>query len=184
MIEILPLSQLTLEDTRRICTPYEVNEVYRVQYADDPERSAFSLALAPLEKPHTHHYDHFDAETLERYHALLPQGFSFGAYEDGEMVGFLVAEKYDWNNSLWVNEFHVARAYQGQGIGRQLMNAAVEQAKAAGLRTVVCETQNQNVPAVRAYRALGFRLEGVDISYYTNADYDRQAVAIFMKRRI
>jgi ribosomal protein S18 acetylase RimI-like enzyme len=35
-----------------------------------------------------------------------------------------------------------------------------------------------------AYRRLGFKVEGIDISYYSNHDYPQGEVAIFMKRRV
>ncbi len=78
----------------------------------------------------------------------------------------------------------MAEGFRGQGIGKNLMEQAVSLARSAGLRIVVCETQNTNVPAILAYRALGFRVEGVDISYYTNQDYPDGEVALFMKRRL
>jgi ribosomal protein S18 acetylase RimI-like enzyme len=54
-----------------------------------------------------------------------------------------------------------------------------------GLRAIICETQNTNVPAIRFYRAVGFGVEGVDISYYTNEDMlPGHTVAVFMKRRL
>jgi ribosomal protein S18 acetylase RimI-like enzyme len=96
----------------------------------------------------------------------------------------LISEVQDWNSSLWVCEFHVAAPYRGQGIGRQMMEWAAQMAQDAGLRTIVCETQNRNANAIQAYRKLGFQLEGIDISYYTNEDYPDQGIAVFMKRRL
>jgi ribosomal protein S18 acetylase RimI-like enzyme len=81
-------------------------------------------------------------------------------------------------------EFHVVAAYQGQGVGRGLMGALAEQARAAGLRVIVCETQTANVPAIGFYRRMGFEMEGLDLSYYTNADVERGEVAVFMKLKL
>jgi streptothricin acetyltransferase len=53
-----------------------------------------------------------------------------------------------------------------------------------GLRAIVCETQNTNVPAIDFYRHIGFTLEGIDLSFYTNDDYLNGEVAIFMKKLI
>jgi ribosomal protein S18 acetylase RimI-like enzyme len=46
------------------------------------------------------------------------------------------------------------------------------------------ETQNTNLPAIRFYRAVGFEIEAVDLSYYTNHDTLDGEVAIFMKRKV
>jgi ribosomal protein S18 acetylase RimI-like enzyme len=55
---------------------------------------------------------------------------------------------------------------------------------AAGLRAVVCETQTTNVPAIAFYRQLGFEIDGVDLSYYSNDDASGGEVAIFMKLKL
>lgn len=183
-IQILPLENLDDAAVAAVTDPFTCTDTYQVIYSDAPGAASFELRLVPLAEPHVHHYNHFDAETIERYRSILPEGFSFGAYDGEQLVGMVIAEKRDWNNSLWVNEFHVAEAYRGQGIGRQLMEAAAEKAKAAHLRTIVCETQNQNTLAIAAYRKLGFKMEGVDISYYTNEDYPDRGIAVFMKRRL
>ena len=184
MIEIRPLVRLDVQDIERVTGAYTCYHTYRVSYADSEEGTRFSLELVPLAEPYTGRYDHFDAETIERYNQALAEGYSFGAYEDGELAGILVASVQAWNSSLWVWEFHVAAERRRKGIGRLLMERAAEKARAAGLRTIVCETQNRNASAILAYRKLGFSLEGIDISYYTNEDYPGRDVAVFMKRRL
>ena len=66
-----------------------------------------------------------------------------------------------------------------------MMSLLAESARAAGLRAIVCEAQNTNVPAIRFYRRLGFRLEGVDVSLYSNEDLQPGgSVAVIMKLRV
>jgi ribosomal protein S18 acetylase RimI-like enzyme len=100
------------------------------------------------------------------------------------MVGIAIAEKVDWNRSLWVWEFGVAETHRRRGIGRRLMEALADEAKEAGLRIMVCETQNTNVPAIAFYRKVGFEIEGIDLSYYSNSDMTEGEVAIFVKRKL
>jgi ribosomal protein S18 acetylase RimI-like enzyme len=52
------------------------------------------------------------------------------------------------------------------------------------LRCLVCETQTTNVPSIQFYRSMGFHLEGLDLSYYTNEDQERGEMAVFMKKRL
>jgi hypothetical protein len=40
------------------------------------------------------------------------------------------------------------------------------------------------VPAIRFYHALGFTLDGVDISFYSNDDLARGEIAVFMKKGV
>ena len=109
---------------------------------------------------------------------------SFGAYDDNLLVGLAIAEGHRWNRSLSVHEFHVAETHRNQGIGKQLMECVVEKASREGFRIIVCETQNTNPIAIKVYRKLGFRVEGIDISFYSNDDYPEGEIAVFMKRRL
>jgi ribosomal protein S18 acetylase RimI-like enzyme len=99
-------------------------------------------------------------------------------------VGIALAEPRHWNKSLWVWELHVVESHRRRGVGRQLVDALANKAREAGLRTLVCETQNTNVPAMRFYHSVGFRIEGIDISYYTNEDFPDGEIAVFMKKRL
>jgi ribosomal protein S18 acetylase RimI-like enzyme len=184
MVEILPLTGLDSADVDRVIGEYISDACYRVRYADSEAGTTIQLELAPLIEPYVGKYAHFDEETLRQYNRACAQGYSFGAFQEGVLVGFLIAEAQQWNASLWVWEFHVAGGQRRQGIGRRLMERAAEKAVAAGLRIITCETQNRNAVAIAAYRRLGFRVEGIDISLYSNEDYPDRDVAVFMKRRL
>jgi ribosomal protein S18 acetylase RimI-like enzyme len=182
MIEIRRLEKFDADELNRVTGPYTCSETYRVRWEDSEGGTVFSLERVPLETPFVGRYEHIDAAWIEAY--LRPSDFAFGAYAGSQLVGMLIAESRAWNSSLWVHEFHVMAERRGQGIGRQLMEHAAVEARKAGLRVIVCETQNQNASAIQAYRRLGFRPEGIDISYYTNQDYPGRGIAVFMKRRI
>ena len=64
------------------------------------------------------------------------------------------------------------------------MQTLADLARQQGLRVMVCETQSTNVPAIDFYRAVGFEVGGLDLSYYTNDDLPDGEVAIFMKRKL
>ncbi len=184
MIGIQPLTTLTAADLARLITGYTSDAYYAVSKCETPAAAGFQLQLTPRQPVYRKHFD-VDLETLERYRALAGAGYSFGAYADDELVGLALAEPHRWNGSLWIWELHVLAGYQRQGVGRRLIEAAAERGRAAGLRIVVCETQNTNVPAINFYRAAGFALEGLDLSLYTNADHEPGGeVALFMKRRL
>ena len=183
MFAIRPLQQLNLVDFQRIASGYVSNFKYEVTWKDIEDHVSFDLKLTRLDKPYYKIWEH-DEEDLQRYTQLLNENYSFGAYEDDVLVGLILAESHRWNDSVWVWEFHVEETYRGLGIGKQLMICVVEKAKADGFRTIVCETQNTNVPAIQIYRNLGFCVEGIDISYYSNEDYPYGEIAIFMKRSL
>lgn len=184
MIEIHPPARFDAARFRQIASGYITNEIYHVEYREREAEAVFSLTLEPLSEPRIFQFP-YDEEELESYEALIPSPFCLGAYDNGLLVGVALAESRAWNNTLWVWEFHVAEAYRGKGIGRRLMEQLAASAREAGLRSLICETQNTNVPAIRFYRAVGYRVEGIDISYYTNEDMlPGRTVAVFMKRRL
>lgn len=182
---IRPLTAFTLGDLHRLIVGYWTNARYVVTKFESAETITIQLQLVTLDSPRRKQYDPIDDETLQRYTQVAQAGFSFGAYDEEQLIGLALAEPHEWNKSLWVWEFHVAETHQRRGLGRRLMEALADKATAAGLRIIVCETQNTNMPAINFYWAVGFAIEGVDVSYYTNDDLlpDRE-VAVFMKRRL
>jgi GNAT superfamily N-acetyltransferase len=142
MIEIRLLAELNPDDLRRLATGYTSPAKYRVSKTESDQQVTFTLELVPLQQPYIKHYDHLDSETLERYRQVPQFGFSLGAYDQGPCVGIVLAEPHHWNKSLWVREIHVAETHRRRGVGRQLMEELAQRSHAAGLRTLVCETQN------------------------------------------
>ncbi len=184
MIEVRALTRLELTDLKRVASGYSSDGKYVVVQTDSENRVLFDLKLIILEQPYIRKYDNFDAETTGRYNEVIETGYSFGAYDGDLLIGILIAEARFWNNSLWVYEFHTAETHRSMGIGKQLMESAAEKAKDAGLRIIVCETQNTNATGIKIYRRLGFKMEGIDISTYSNTDYPDSEIAVFMKRRL
>jgi len=85
---------------------------------------------------------------------------------DGRVCGF-VATCFDaWNRRLTIWHFYVDSPYRRCGIGRRLMNCALEDGWAQGARTAWVETSSRNHPAVLAYKRLGFKLCGFDTTLY------------------
>lgn len=162
---------------------YESREKYQVSKTETADRTSFNLVLTTLESPYIKRWEVND-EDRKYYTRVIEEGHSFSALDGSEMVAVALAETRRWNGTLWIWEFHVTPSHQRRGIGRQMMDILAEKANAAGLRTMLVETQSTNMPAIRFYRAAGFFIEGIDLSYYSNHDIPDGEVAIFMKRKI
>jgi ribosomal protein S18 acetylase RimI-like enzyme len=186
MLEIKTLTTLSEAQYVRLVADsgYTSTEKYAVSKQESAERTLITLELVVLDKPYVKRWGRDDELEDEVYPKALSQGLSLGVYLDGELVALAITEKREWNETLWLWEFHVDAARHGQGIGRRLMQALERRAQAAGLRMIALETQNTNVPAIRFYRALGFEIEGVDLSLYSNEDVEDGEVALFMKKKI
>lgn len=183
-VEIRPFRPAYLAQLPSVVTGYTTTEKYVVAKEESESETAVTLKLVPLPSPKTILYDHLDETELARLDAIVAAGLSFGALAGDQLVGVALASAEVWNRSLRVWEFHVAESWRSQGIGRQLMEAVAVMAVAQNLRVIVCETQSSNVPAIRAYRRLGFELDAIDLSFYSNEDLQKESVALFMKRKL
>lgn len=183
MYDIRALHEITFEDLQRMVVGYTSPGRYKVDKVETAEHTRISLQRQPLDAPYEKAFD-LDDEMCAIYRRAAASGFSFAAFDVERMIGLALAEAQEWNRSLWVWEFHVAVDCRRRGVGRRLMARLVEQAEQAGLRVLVCETQNTNLPAIDFYRAVGFEMEGIDLSYYTNRDATDGEVAVFMKLKL
>lgn len=170
-------------DLKRMATGYVSDAVYRATKSETPNGLTISLQLEPLTAPYVKHMDATE-DLHESYARWVSRGCSMGAYVGGRLVGIALADRQVWNGVLWIWEFHVDPAYRRQGVGRGLMAAMVNLARQKAVRCITLEVQNTNVPAIRFYRSVGFEMDAVDLSYYTNTDATDGEVAIFMKHKL
>lgn len=182
VIKLGALTAFSDEQFRRLLGGYTSAFEYQAAKNETPAGVTISLELHPLQQPYVKTWETTPAE-LRRYRTYLEQGFSLGAFEGDRLIGLAIAEPQRWNNTLWVWEFGIDPDYRRQGVGQRLMQALAEKAQSAEMRAVVCETQSTNAPAIHFYRAMGFEVEGIDLSYYTNEDIHGE-VAIFMKLKL
>ena len=87
----------------------------------------------------------------------------FVALIEGEVVGWIdISPKYfegfKHSGELGMG---VYAAHRGQGIGTQLMEAALGAAKEKGLERVELEVYQSNAPAIKMYEKFGFETEGL-----------------------
>lgn len=85
---------------------------------------------------------------------------------DGQPVAVATTFLQAWNRRMVLWGLYVDKSHRGHGIGRALVDVALEHARAQGARQLWLETQNTNMPAVRAYRRLGFSMVGLDQTLY------------------
>jgi ribosomal protein S18 acetylase RimI-like enzyme len=183
MIDIRPLEQFDAGRFHELGGGYTSPSRYVVSKVETPERTVISMDLTPFAEPYVKVWDQ-DEEMEQQYAEFARQGFSLGAYDGSVLVGLALTELRKWNGTLWIWEFHVDTSCRRQGIGRQLMDRLADNTRRSGLRVLALETQNTNVPAITFYRRVGFEIDAVDLSYYTNQDIPDGEVAIFMKRRL
>jgi GNAT superfamily N-acetyltransferase len=83
-------------------------------------------------------------------------------------------------------EFEVAKmavepSYQGAGIGRKLLHAAIEEGRDAGAQRLYLETNHVLTPAIRLYESMGFKHLDADRivpSAYARADVYMELILV------
>jgi ribosomal protein S18 acetylase RimI-like enzyme len=100
-----------------------------------------------------------------------------------QAVGVVATQREQWNRRVIIRHFYVDRGLRRQGIGRRLLDTALDAAREAGSRTAWLETSNLNVPGIRAYERLGFELCGLDLSLYDGTAAEGE-VALFLRRSL
>ena len=75
------------------------------------------------------------------------------------------------------------RPARGLGVGRRLLETVAAHGGTLGARHLWLETSSLNVPGAAAYRALGFRLVGADLTLYDGTEAEGE-VALFFARPV
>jgi GNAT superfamily N-acetyltransferase len=96
--------------------------------------------------------------------AIGPDHILLVAESDGGCVGFLTVERQQhWADitQAYVGELVVAEPVEGSGVGRALLTAAEDWARAHGCATVALDTGAANLRARGFYQRLGYVEESV-----------------------
>ena len=182
MVEIKKIRTLRHEDLY-FADGYVSTAKYQVLKVETADKKSFTLKRQVLKEPYEKHWLASE-DDFRSYSEDVNQGLSFASYDGGRVVGMVIAERIDWNKSMWIREFRVAESHRRKGVGRQMMENVAANTKKEGLRILVCETQSTNVPTIDFYRRVGFEVDGIDLSYYTDSDVEAGEVAILMKRKL
>lgn len=88
-----------------------------------------------------------------------PNHFLAVALDAGVVVGFASGVRY-WHPDkarpeFWVNEVGVGPDHRARGLGKALMTALLDAARAAGCAEAWVLTERDNAPALRLYASLG-----------------------------
>ncbi|KPE53171.1 GNAT family N-acetyltransferase [Chryseobacterium indologenes] len=116
------------------------------------------------------------SDDIEDLNEIIKKGYSFGAYIDGKLIGWIIGEHRTWNNSFYIENILISENYRRSGAGALLIKNIVKEARNLNCRVIELETQNTNYAAIQFYRRLGFSITGLNTRLYENTD----ETAIFM----
>ncbi|HMS34751.1 MAG TPA: GNAT family N-acetyltransferase [Ignavibacteria bacterium] len=183
MAEIKKLTKLTFEQLRKLGEQsYSSEFKYNISREYNGDEISFRFKQVKLENPFEKKWIVTDS-IYEDYLHIVHQGNSFGAYEKDDLVGFIISDKRDWNNSLWIEMIQVADEFRNKGTGSKLLAVSEEHAKENKFRMIELETQNTNIPAINFYRKNSYELSGLNLNLY-DPEKVKNEIAIFMSKII
>ncbi len=107
-------------------------------------------------------------------HVITPGGAIFFALRNAEAVGTVALIPHG-EDCFELAKMAVTETAQGLGIGRLLMNACLEHARAADVGRVFLITNSILTPAVSLYESVGFRrLEGLSDGRFERGDLEME----------
>ena len=171
------ISKLTKEDYqgKKFIARYMTKGYYDIQRS----ATGFEVIYANFdEEKEVSFEDSFFNEWLE-------SPVAYGAFEDGELVGFVEGSIEEWNNRYRISNICIFDGKKRHsGIGAKLMDVILSEAKESGARMVVLETQTCNENAIAFYKKNGFEIIGFDLYSYSNDDPEKHEIRIEMGRKL
>jgi ribosomal protein S18 acetylase RimI-like enzyme len=170
-IIIREIDQYNIEDFGRCDSSFAVNSKLIL----NAENGTISYTIVEV-PAYTKQYE---AEEFDsKFYMDHPDRAIFFAYLDEDLAGE-IRLRTNWNGYSYIDSIVVDSKYRNQGIGRALIEQAIEWAKTKGFPGVMLETQDNNVPACHFYEHCGFELRGFDTHLYKASDPSSDEVALY-----
>lgn len=115
--------------------------------------------------------------TEETFKACFEAGYTGWVIErDEQVIGFVMV-------SVRLGECHILnlcvdRTYQRQGMGRQLLRQALDNARQQGCAVAYLEVRRSNTRAIALYQKERFRLIGMRKEYYVTVNGKEDALVL------
>ena len=126
--------------------------------------------------PYTKKY--WDEEFDSNSYINNPDKIAFFAYLEDKPVGQIRVQKY-WNGYAYIEDIAVDIQYRRRGVGRALMEHAINWARMKEFPGVMLETQDNNVAGCHLYASCGFKLYGFDTYTYKGLDPSTDEIALY-----
>ncbi|NLU69474.1 GNAT family N-acetyltransferase [Streptomyces sp. HNM0574] len=156
---------------------FTTGTVFRVEATD----AGFTLTEVPVDPPLTKVFPEEEPGEGEGDDDGDTAVFVALDPEEGRVAGFISLTYAAWNRRVTVEDIEVAPEHRGRGVGRALLDRAVEFGREREAGHLWLEVSSVNAPAIRAYRRMGFAFCGLDTSLYLGTGSEGEQ-ALFMSR--
>jgi len=101
---------------------------------------------------------------------IQPDGVFVAEDEDGKVVGYVTTRLNPASGIGWIPNLAVDPAHQGRGLGRRLLERAIQFLRESGMAVAKIETLEQNPVGQRLYPGFGFTEVARQIHYAMRLD--------------
>ena len=160
-------------------TSQEYNAMFR-PYSIEPMREGDLPGVVEIEESsglNRWGYDAYERELFTNPNSILmvARNLLYGPVVIGFVAGWIVEDE------LHINNVAAHHDYRRMGIGRSLMEAAIDEARYRGVASVLLEVRASNESAQLLYRNLGFRFAGRRRDYYRLPTEDALAMKLTLR---
>lgn len=130
-------------------------------------------------------HDPMDLEAFRAvFNGLLSSGGFYVVERDGAVAGFYRISQFEGRarHVAQLGTLAVDPKHQGSGLAREMVEAALEQMKALGIRRVELQAEADNARGLAFYRKLGFEPESVQRRAYRRAGESVDVDEVMMVR--
>lgn len=139
---------------------HSLDEFIRYQTANEvwlPENGAWTLRT--IHPPKVWSWDVEQCRQTARtiLNGICNEGFAYGAFAGGKVVGYIYITGQFWGSSLQYTElklYHISAPYRRMGVGRELFRLGCEAARNIGAKKLYISANNSKESQI-AYRKLG-----------------------------
>ena len=108
----------------------------------------------------------------EFFREAIERGYGYTLHSQGQLAGLVVLDErqfHAWRKIAWekagkrvlvIHSLAIHPDFQGQGLGRALLEACEDWARRNGYDTIRLDVFNENLTAIQLYRRFGYRYQG------------------------
>jgi GNAT superfamily N-acetyltransferase len=112
------------------------------------------------------------------YDGLFEDHVFVGAYDGDKCIGVAILVD-DWFKYMYLDDLKVCKSYRKQGVGKALLDKALEIANARNYNGLYTIGQDNNLNACMFYLKMGFTIGGFDNHIYRGTAQENKANIIF-----
>jgi putative acetyltransferase len=152
MVEKLPLALNTIEI--KPIEPHQVEDVKRVILMVGRKLYRWEAPLVEISKQLDQRGELSDIDNFQSYY-FERQGIFLVVTANNEMIGSGAVRRID-NEVCELKRLWLFEAYQGKGIGYQVLQELIDFARTSGYRRMRLETGEEQERAIQLYQRVGF----------------------------